>query len=183
MSGIDSIINEYLIHCHEDIFVTKLINVVLSTGIVPTNWCVGIIKPLYKKKGSVEDPDNYRGITLLSCLGKLFTACINHRLTVYLDWLGILGEEQAGFRAGYSTLDHLFVLNPLLELYLDHGKRLYCAFVDYKKAFDLVDRVSLWSKLIFVGINGNVIRVIYNMYDQAKSCVQYEGSIILSVYL
>jgi len=174
-SGVDSIINEHLKNSPDDVIsiVTQLFNVVLQSGIVPNDWCVGIIKPQYKKKGSIDDPDNYRGITLLSCLGKLFTSCINHRLTVFIESQGILGEEQSGFRDGYSTLDHMFVLHSLLELYLAHGNRIYCAFVDYKKAFDLVDRSSLWSKLISIGVNGNVIRVIYNMYDQAKSCVQY----------
>ena len=139
---------------------------------MPTDWCIGIIKPIYKKKGSIDDPDNYRGITLLSCIGKLFTASINTRLTTYLDEASIIGEEQAGFREGYSTLDHIFALHSLVEFYLTRRKRLYCAFIDYKKAFDLVDRSSLWSKLIACGINGNVLKVIYNMYENAKSCVK-----------
>ena len=66
----------------------------------------GIILPLYTNKGSHDDPNNYRGITLLSCLGKLFTNITNNRLAQYLEDGNILGEEQAGFRAGYSTLDH-----------------------------------------------------------------------------
>ena len=149
-----------------------MFNLVLLSGIVPTDWCIGIIKPIYKKKGSIDDPDNYRGITLLSCIGKLLTASINTRLTTYLDEASIIGEEQAGFREGYSTLDHIFALHSLVEFYLTRRKRLYCAFIDYKKAFDLVDRSSLWSKLIACGINGNVLKVIYNMYENAKSCVK-----------
>ena len=129
------------------------------------------LKP-FTKKGSIDDPDNYRGITLLSCIGKLFTASINARLTTYLDEASIIGEEQAGFREGYSTLDHIFVLHSLVELYFSRCKRLYCAFIDYKKAFDLVDRSSLWSKLISCDINGNMLNVTYNMYENAKSRVK-----------
>jgi hypothetical protein len=125
----------------------------------------------------MDDPGNYRGITLLSCVGKLFTACLNSRLSLYLESAGILGDEQAGFRDGFCTLDHIFVLNSLVELYLCRGKRIYCAFIDYKKAFDLVDRSNLWAKLISCGINGNVIKVVYNMYDQAKSCVKVGNTI------
>jgi hypothetical protein len=145
---------------------------ILETGVIPTDWTIGLIKPIFKNKGSSDNPDNYRGITLLSCLGKLFTSVINKRLTDYLESMEILGEEQAGFRDGYSTMDHIFVLHSIIDLYLHQKrKRIYCAFIDYKKAFDLIDRASLWSKLISNNINGKVVTVIYNMYNKAKSCV------------
>jgi len=177
--GIDNVITEYLKQCPDTLLniIVKIFNLVLLSGIIPEAWCLGMIKPLYKNKGSAEDPDNYRGITLLSCIGKLFTSCINVRLSEYVELAGILGEEQAGFRRGYSTLDHAFVLHSLVELYLFRKKRIYCAFVDYKKAFDLVDRSSLWSKLIASGINGNIIKVIYNLYDNAKSCIKLGNTI------
>lgn len=77
---------------------TNLFNIILETGHVPDDWCIGIIQPIYKNKGSKENPDNYRGISLLSCFGKLFTAVINCRLTKFLENRGMLGEEQAGFK-------------------------------------------------------------------------------------
>ena len=155
--------------------ITKLYNVVLDTGQIPESWCIGMIRPLYKGKGDVKDPDNYRGITILSCLGKLFTSVINNRLTDYIESVGIIGEEQAGFRQGYSTIDHMFVLNSILEIYLHKKKRVYCAFVDYKKAFDLIDRTSIWMKVISSNINGKLFTVIYNMYSNAKSCAKLSG--------
>ena len=173
-SGMDNIINEFLKYCPMKVtkLIVKLFNVVLDSGIIPTSWCIGIIVPLFKNKGSINDPDNYRGITLLSCLGKLFTSAIDSRLSAYLESTGTLGDEQAGFRSGFSTIDHVFVLHCLIDLYLSQRKRLYCAFVDYKKAFDLVDRSSLWSKLISNNINGKIFNVVYNLYDKAKSCVR-----------
>jgi hypothetical protein len=181
--GIDSIINEYLKNCPISVvnLVVNMFNLVLESGVVPTDWCIGIIQPLYKKKGSPNDPDNYRGITLLSCVGKLFTACLNERLATFLECAGILGEEQAGFRAGYSTLDHIFVLHSLIDLYISKERRMYCAFVDYKKAFDLVDRSYLWSKLIGSHINGNFLTVLYNMYKNAKSCVK-KGAALSEIF-
>ena len=151
--------------------IVKLFNVVLESGIVPMDWTIGLICPLYKKKGNPSDPNNYRGITLLSCLGKLFTAVLNERLTSYLEDNNMIGDEQAGFRNGHSTLDHIFVLHSLIDLYLSKKERVYCAFVDYKKAFDLVDRTSLWSKLLKNNIDGNFLKVINHMYSQAKSCI------------
>lgn len=98
--------------------IVKLFNIVFESGIVPSEWTIGLIHPLYKKKGNPTDPNNYRGITLLSCLGKLFTAVLNERLTSYLEDNELLGEEQAGFRNGHSTLDHIFVLHSVIDLHL-----------------------------------------------------------------
>ena len=65
--------------------IVDFLNVVLDTGCVPIEWCSGIIRPLYKNTSHITDPDNYRGITLLSCVSKLFTACLNRRLSRYVD--------------------------------------------------------------------------------------------------
>jgi hypothetical protein len=53
----------------------------VNTGIIPESWLTDIIRLVYRNKGKVDDPDNYRAITLISCLGKLFTSVINNRLT------------------------------------------------------------------------------------------------------
>ena len=93
---------------------------------------------------------------------------------MYVNRRGIIGEEQAAFRENYSTFDHVFVLNELINLYLHDRCRLYGCFVDYRQAFDRILRVCLWQKLIANEINGNIITVIYNMYKNAKSCVKQE---------
>ena len=172
--GYDNIINEYLKNSPDSVIevIVHLFNLVLNTGIVPTDWCIGLIFPLFKNKGSKNNVDNYRGITLLSVIGKLFTSALNSRLTTYLESISALGEEQAGFRKGYSTLNHIFVLHTIIDFYLQKRKRLYCAFIDYSKAFDLIDRSKLWGKLLSSGIRGNIIKVIYNLYDSAKSCIK-----------
>ena len=72
-------------------------------------------------------------------------------------------------------MDHIFSLHCIIDIYLKNKKKLYCAFVDYKKAFDLINRTDLWSKLISSGINGKIITVIYNLYNQAKSCVKHNN--------
>lgn len=137
--------------------ITKLFNIVLDNGILPNEWCISLIQPIYKNKGETGDPDNNRGISLISCFGKLFTMAINERLTNYLNNVGLIGDEQAGFRKNYSTFDHIYVISSLIDLYKQKGKRIYCAFIDYKKAFDLVDRSNLWMKLLESGINGKLL--------------------------
>ena len=175
--GEDLLPNEFLKHSTNSLlkFILELFNAVFESGIVPTDWTIGLIRPIYKKKGNPDDPNNYRGITLLSCLGKLFTAVLNHRLNLYLEDFEKIGNEQAGFRNNHSTLDHIFTLHSLLELYLFGRERVYCAFIDYRKAFDIVDRTSLWNKLLLSEINGNFFKVINNIYTQAKSCVIKDG--------
>ena len=103
--GMDQVINEYLKNCPPKcIFIfTKLFNVILDSDISLEQWSVGIIKPLYKNSGDRSCPDNYRGITILSCLGKLFSNLLNDRLTQFVNKNNIIGPEQAGFRSGFST--------------------------------------------------------------------------------
>ena len=129
---------------------------------------------MFKNKGSVPDPENYRGITLLSCIGKLFTARLNCRLSCYVED-HIMGQEQAGFREGYSTIDHIFDLQLIVELYQSVHKRVYCAFIDYRKAFDSINRPLLWHKLLSYNINRKLLNVVKNMYDKAKSCVKIDN--------
>jgi hypothetical protein len=133
--GPDNIINEFLKYCPDMALevICKFFNIILDTGIIPTSWTIGYIIPIFKNKGSKDDPNNYRGITLLSAVGKLFTSILNNRLTNYIENVGLLGEDQAGFRAGYSTLDHAFVLNNIINLYLSNKKRVYCALLTTKR--------------------------------------------------
>ena len=170
----DLILNEFLKFSKTKMLLafTKLFNLVFTSGIIPDGWSQGIIHPIYKNKGDKTSPDNYRGITILSCFGKLFTSILNDRLNKYLENMNVLNEEQAGFRKHYSTTDHIFNLKCLIDLYLCGGKQLYCAFIDYKKAFDSVNRSYLWQKLLSNNIDGKMFKIIHNMYANAKSCVR-----------
>ena len=113
----------------------KVFNLVLDGGIIPESWSSGTIKPVYKNKGNPSDPDNFRAITLISCVEKLFTSILNSRLNFFANDSNIISENQAGFRKGYSTVDNIFVLHDLIDLYFSFGKKLYCTFVDLKKSF------------------------------------------------
>ena len=166
----DKILNEMIKTFSETHMLTKIFNIVLQSGHMPHEWVIGIIKPIYKNKGDINDPDNYRGITLLSCFGKLFTSILNDRLTTYINLNEMMSEAQAGFRKGYSTTDQIFTLKCIVELFLCQG-----TFVDYSKAFDSINRAKLWKKLFSYGITGKVIDVITNMYKSIKSCVMGSG--------
>ena len=97
-------------------------------------------------------------------MGKLFTRIINDRLSAWAENNGILSETQLGFRRGRGTVDCLYILNGLVQLMLSKGKKLYCCFVDYEKAFDYIDRAALWSKLLKSNTSSKMIRLLKNMY-------------------
>ncbi|MEW8542872.1 MAG: reverse transcriptase family protein, partial [Candidatus Thiodiazotropha sp.] len=171
--GDDRILNEHIKttkHLFMPLYVC-LFNCILDSGILPDSWLMGKIFPIFKNKGDPSLPENYRPITILSCLGKLFTSVLNARLTRFLDEFEILSETQTGFRKDYSTLDNIFTLHSLIELLRVQKKKLFCCFIDFSRAFDTVWRVGLWRKLLVNNINGKILRVIKNMYDNIKSCV------------
>ena len=157
--GIDDIMNEYIkVSCPTFLPIYfKLFNLILESGHIPEYWIVGIIKPLYKSKGDRTLPENYRPITILSCMDKRFTAILNSRLNNYLEENNLLNEMQAGFRSSYSTADNIFVIHALIEYLRVRRLKLYCAFIDFQKAFDSVWRVGLWQKLINANVSGRIV--------------------------
>ena len=173
-AGHDKILNEFLKASVPKLLnsIRILFNIVLMSGKIPEEWSVGIICPIYKGKGSKNDVDNYRGITILSCVAKLFTSVLNERIYCFLENNGLLGVEQGGFRKNNSTIDHIFALHCLIDIYLKKKKRLFCTFIDYSKAFDKIHRNILWEKLINTGIRGKILNIIRELYYKAKSCVR-----------
>ena len=65
----------------------------------------------------------------------------------------------------------------MINIYQSKNKQIYCAFVDYRKAFDFINRSNFWTKLLEQGINGKLIKVIYNLYENSKSCVKKDKTI------
>ena len=176
--GNDDIINEYIkstAHIMMPLY-NSFFNLIFETGILPETWLEGIIKPIYKNKGDPLQPENYRPITILSCFGKLFTAVLNSRLNDFLNEHDTLEENQAGFRAGYSTCDNIFVLHALIEILKTKKIKLFCSFIDFSKAFDSVWRVGLWSKLLKNNISGKFFRIVYHIYQGIKSCISFNGN-------
>ena len=143
----------------------KLFNLIFDSGESPDSWTLGIIKAIYKNKGDPNDPDNYRAIKLVSSLGKLFTSILNSRLNNFSDETYLVTKSQAVFLAGYSTQDNIFILYILITLYLSKKKKLFCCFIDFKKAFDTIWRAGLWQKLINSNIHGNMFKIIFSFYD------------------
>ena len=107
-------------------YYVKLFNLIFDSEESPESWTLGIITAIYKNKGDPNDPDNYRAISLVSSLGKLFTSILNSRLSNFSDETDLVTKSQAGFRAGYSTQDNIFILYSLITLYLSKKNKLFC---------------------------------------------------------
>ena len=97
---------------------------------------------LHKKKDRAEY-DNYRGTSLVAHAGKILLNIIARRLSEYYERVGILPEEQRGFRPNHSTTDIMFVIRRLQELARKTRIPLYVCFIDLTKAYDSVDRTLL----------------------------------------
>lgn len=172
--SLDAVLNEYL---KESVSVLLkplelLFNYILDKKSFPKQWTKGVIIPVFKK-GDTMDPSNFRGITLVSCFGKLFTHIVNERLKRWGSQHEIISDAQFGFKAEFGTVDAIYILESLISKSLRENKKLYCAFVDYKRAFDSVYRNGLWFKIISSGIDGKLLDVIRSIYLEAKSCVKH----------
>ena len=178
-SGDDMIRNEFITST-PDMFLAlyvDLFNLIFNSGKIPNTWLAGNIVPFYKNKGAKTDPKNFRPITILSCFGKLFTSVLNNRLNTFSDEFLLLNENQTGFRKKYSTLDNTFVIYGLFELLKLKKKKLFCAFIDFEKAFDTVWRDGLWYKLLMCNIKDKLYNVILNLYNIIKSRIVYNDSV------
>ena len=172
--GDDNLLNEYFIESIDILspLLCTMFNNIIDSGYFPELWTNGVIIPLHKK-GSTTDVNNYRGITLVSCLSKIFTTVLNKRIENICEQHNIISDAQFGFRKGRSTADAIFILMSLVQNFLSVNKRLYVFFVDMMKCFDSIYRKSLWIKLYKSGIQGKFPRIIRDMYSNVKSCVKH----------
>src|SRR5690606_19305782 len=134
-----------------------LFNVVSDSQTIPQDWRNGLIVPLFKE-GDREVANNYRGITLLSIVGKLFASILDKRLPKWCETIGIFEQEQAGFRPGRTTVHKIFTLAEVIKKRKKQRLATYCCFLDIRKAYDTVWREGLWRKLEATGLEEKLMR-------------------------
>ena len=145
----------------------------------PSNdWSFNILSTIYKG-GQKDDLDNYRGISVGSCFGKMFGLLLTNRLRNTIAKFGLIGPNQIGFLEENRRSDHVFVVNTLVnKIVKNEGKYLYTAFIDLKKAYDSVDRNFLFSKLWALGLDGPFLNIVKSMYRSIKQCVKLGSTLI-----
>ena len=153
--------------------IAKLFTKCLKNREVPEEWNMATIILLHKK-GDKSEINNYRPISLTSHMCKLFTRVIKNRIEKQLD--EHQPREQAGFRSGYSTTDHLQVLNQLIEKSNEYKEPLYIAFVDYEKAFDSVEHEDILNALEKHQIPTVYIETLASMYRNGTAQVKVDNN-------
>ena len=144
----------------------ELFTIMINNSLYSSCWKLDILSPVHKK-GVKDDPNNYRGIAVASHFGKLFNTILKNRLQAFCDQQKIIKPEQISGKQGARSADHLTVIRFLIEKYASQGKKkLFACFFDLRKAFDTVDRITLFYKLLLkYQIGGNFLKLLQQMYE------------------
>ena len=175
--GQDSIPPEVIKNCKE-VLIEPLLGLLQScwrSGEVPQDMRDAKIITLYKNKGERSNCNNYRGISLLSIVGKVFAKVVLPRLQVLAST--VYPEAQCGFRAERSTIDMIFATRQLQEKCKEQQMPLYIAFIDLTKAFDLVSRDGLFQVLKRIGCPEKLLNIIVSFHRNMQGVISFDGEI------
>uniref|UniRef100_A0A8C6KT40 Reverse transcriptase domain-containing protein n=1 Tax=Nothobranchius furzeri TaxID=105023 RepID=A0A8C6KT40_NOTFU len=154
-------------------WLTRLYNIAWSSGAVPREWQTGVVVPIFKK-GDLRVCSNYRGITLLSLPGKVYSKVLERRVRSIVE--SQIEEEQCGFRPGGGTVDQLYTLARVMEGAWEFAQPIHMCFMDLEKAYNLVPRGTLWGTLHEYGVGSFLLRAIQSLYQSSMSLVRIAGS-------
>ncbi len=125
------------------------------------------------EKRERDNINNYRPITLISHISKILTTIIKNRVNKQFEWNQ--GMEQAVYRKNYSTIDHIFVINQIIEKAIEYNFEVKILFIDFNKAFDSVNhRYYLWKAMVNQGIEKWAIQTMKNLYENSKAYIKAE---------
>ena len=155
--------------------ILTILNQAIAEATFPKQWKTAIITPLHKG-GDPNTLTNYRPISVLPILSKIYEKHILLTLQQHLEVNRTIHSSQSGFRKHHScttTLHHLY------STWLDMTKNkhpLVLLFLDFQKAFDVVDHQILLSKLAHIGIDGNLFKTIQSFLSGREQCVKIHSS-------
>ena len=162
-SGISSKILKLLPDTLATIF-TKLFNYCLITSKIPDDWKSAIVTPLFKNKGKPTNLNNYRGISIISPISKVFEKLVAIQIFNYFEKNNLLTSHQHGFRKHHSCETALHELISDLNKAKDNKLTSLLLFIDFKKTFDTVDSNLLLSKLFHYGFDTSALLLIADYF-------------------
>ena len=150
-------------------FLQTLFITCLRLDETPLTW--GKANP--KTRVPSKKPSEYRGISLQSVIAKTYCRLLNYRLRNWIEFNNILNEEQNGFRPGRNCQDHIFALTSIIENRIQNKKDTFACFIDFRKAFDTVNRKYLWAKLEKrYGMSGGFLHSLKSMYNEVSCSIK-----------
>ena len=167
-AGFDSITAEHLQSLGESCLglLVELFNRIIQLEHVPRNFKIGTQIPLYKGKNTCTlDPNNYRGITLLTSLNKTFEIILWQRLKKWWASERIISDLQGACKSGMSCVHSALTLQETVAVGLGTGKKVFVAYFDVAKAFDSVWIDGLFYQIHKMGVNGRIWRLLYQTYQ------------------
>ena len=175
-AGPDGIVAEYIKFATANVvkILLQLMNIIFSHALYPTTWTNNFLKAIYKS-GPTDDPGNYRGLAIGSVMAKLYSTVLLNRLEIIVTERGILSKNQIGFIKGFRTADHIYVLKTLITKYTKNKGKLFAAFIDFKKAYDTVNRDILLKTLTEYGITGNLWKNIQAIYKSVNYTIKLKN--------
>ena len=160
--------------------IATVFNYMIEQKDFPDAWSGGICSALFKS-GKRNIVDNFRGITILPIMEKVFEAVVYRRLAFVNEAFAAHDRYNNAFSEGNRTSDNLFVLTGLVEKQLTINKCLYVCYIDFSKAFDMVNRTILFYKLISSGWRGRVIDTFRSLYSKTNFQVKRNGRLSQAV--
>lgn len=172
-TGWDGISSNLIKQCRHILVapITHIFNRSIATGIFPEAFKKAVVHPIHKG-GDRDCVNNYRPISVLSAIAKMFEKLINLRLTQFLDKNDIIAQNQYGFKKGVSAEDAVLDLTEFVARKLDEKQNCLGLFLDLKKAFDTVSVPTLLSKLEGVGIRGLAHDFFASYLSNRRLCVK-----------
>ena len=156
------------------VMLTSIIKSIWTEEKMPNEWRTGVIVPLHKK-GDKLICENYRGITLLDAGYKIFSYILSKKLRKAAET--VLSEYQGGFRPGRGTADQVFLLKQNLEKCYEHNMDVHMLFIDFKQAFDSINRKKIWTALRSFGISEKLIRLVKETLTETKGRVRIHNQL------
>ena len=168
--NIPAIILKWALHLIAPILV-EIFNKCVDQGIYPNILKIGKITPLFKS-GDKVDKDNYRPITVLSLINKVFEKLIHKRMMTFTNDNNILTNSQFGFRKGHSTAHGITHVNDQITKHLERKRICAILFIDLKSAFDTVDLNILIQKLEHYGFRGKILNLLESYLQNRKQYIK-----------
>ena len=154
---------------------THIYNLSISSGTFPERMKVSKVSILHKS-GPTDEPDNFRGISLIDNMSKPLEKHFSNSLVDFLNDNEFFSKYQYGFRRGYSTIHNLLNLSNLIIDAISRNTSCMSIFLDVRKCFDMIDREKLFQKLHYCGVRGVTLSWIKSYYQNRKQRVHFAGT-------